>query len=68
MKINMTTMTVGASAETKLRELHTAFSDCLPLLVHWLTGTVDEQAHMAQLLKDQLRGIEALSGQARRSL
>lgn len=68
MKINMTTLTVGAPAETKLRELHTAFSDCLPLLVHWLTGTVDEQQNMAQLLKDQLRGIEALSGQARRSL
>ena len=68
MKINMLTMTVGAPAETKLRELHTAFSDCLPLLMHWLTGTVDEQAHTAQLLKDHLRGIEALSGQARRSL
>ncbi len=68
MKINMTTLTVGAPAETKVRELHSAFSDCLPLLVHWLTGTVDEQQHVSQLLKDQLRGIEALSGQARRSL
>ena len=68
MKLNMTTLSVGAPAETKLRELHSAFSDCLPLLVHWLTGTVDEQAHVAQLLKDHLRGIEALSGQVRRSL
>lgn len=68
MKINMTTLTVGAPAETKVRELHSAFSDCLPLLVHYLTGTVDEQQHVSQLLKDQLRGIEALSGQARRSL
>ena len=68
MKINMTTLTVGAPAETKVRELHTAFSDCLPLLVHWLTGTVDEQTHVSQLLKDHLRGIEGLSGQARRAL
>ena len=68
MKINMTTLTVGAPAETKVRELHAAFSDCLPLLVHWLTATVDEQQHVSQLLKDQLRGIEALSGQARRKL
>jgi hypothetical protein len=48
--------------------LHAAFSDCLPLLVHYLTGTVDEQQHVAQLLRDQLRSIEALSGQARRKL
>lgn len=64
----MTTMTVAAPAETKLQELHAAFSDCLPLLVHYLTGTVDEQAQVCQLLKDHLRGIEALSGQARRAL
>lgn len=68
MKINMTTMTVAAPADLKLQELHAAFSDCLPLLVHWLTGTVDEQAHVSQLLKDHLRSIEALSGQARRRL
>ena len=68
MKINMTTLTVGAPAETKVRELHAAFSDCLPLLMHWLTSTVDEQQHVSQLLKDHLRGIEALSGQARRAL
>jgi hypothetical protein len=68
VKINMTTLTVGAPAETKVRELHAAFSDCLPLLVHYFTGTVDEQQHVAQLLKDHLRSIEALSGQARRAL
>lgn len=64
----MTTLTVGAPAETKLRELHSAFSDCLPLLVHWLTGSAEEQANVSQLLKDYLRGIEVLSGEARRSL
>lgn len=68
MKINMTTGTIAAPGDVKLRELHTAFSDCLPLLMHWLTASVDEQQQVAQLLKDQLRGIEALSGQARRAL
>ena len=68
MKINMTTMTVAAPADVKLQELHAAFCDCLPLLMNWLTSTVDEQQHVSQLLKDHLRGIEALSGQARRAL
>ncbi len=64
----MTTMSVAAPADVKLRELHAAFSDCLPLLVHWLTATVDEQHRVSQLLRDHLRAIEVLSGLARRAL
>lgn len=65
MKINLC---AAPPADLKLREVHAAFSDCLPLLVHWLTGSVEQQASVAQLLKDRLRVIEALSGQARRQL
>jgi hypothetical protein len=64
----MTTMSVGVGADQRLRELHAAFSDAQPLLLHWLTASADERERAADLLRDRLRGIEVLSYEARRTL